>query len=182
MRYCSECGAPVAHRIPQGDDRERAVCTACGTVHYRNPKLVVGCIPEWEDRLLLCRRAIEPRQGLWTLPAGFLEMGESVSEGAGRELQEEACATVSGLELFAMFDLVFVGQIYLMFRGPLTGPDFAPGEESLEAALFSEAEIPWKKMAFPVISETLKLYFADRAAGCFRIHSGRIERKSLENP
>lgn len=179
MHYCPECGSAVTRGIPPGDDRERTVCPACGSIHYQNPKLVVGCVPEWEDRLLLCRRAIEPRYGLWTLPAGFLEMGESVAEGARRELHEEACAATTDLEPFAMFDLVFVGQIYLMFRGKLTGPEFAPGPESLETALFTEADIPWEEIAFPVISETLLRYFADRAAGTFRFHRGRIEKKPL---
>lgn len=156
------------------------MCPACGSIAYENPKMVVGCIPEWEDRLLLCRRAIEPRHGLWTLPAGFLEMGESVAEGARRELHEEARATLTELEPFAMYDLVFVGQIYLMFRGPLAAPEFAPGPESLETALFAEAEIPWEQLAFPVIEQTLRRYFADREAGGFRFHRGRIDRKPLQ--
>jgi ADP-ribose pyrophosphatase YjhB (NUDIX family) len=177
MKYCSECGSPIARAVPEGDDRERFVCPGCGRVHYENPKLVVGCIPEWRDRLLLCRRAIEPRKGLWTLPAGYLENGESAADGARRELYEEAGAEVGEMTPFAIFDILHVGQLYLMFRAPLVDTTMAAGAESLEVDLFAEDEIPWPDIAFPVIEETLRRYFSDRRKGCFVFHSGSISRK-----
>jgi len=179
MKFCRECGAPVEWTVPPGDDRERFVCPACSTVHYQNPRMVVGCIPEWEDRVLFCRRRIEPRAGKWTLPAGFLENGESVACGAVRETLEEACARVSDLVPFAMFNLTFVNQVYLMFRGTLAAPDAAPGPESLEVDFFTEKQVPWDDLAFPVIRETLALYFQDRSAGRFDFHMGDIRRRSL---
>jgi ADP-ribose pyrophosphatase YjhB (NUDIX family) len=179
MKFCSNCGAPVEWVVPRGDDRPRFVCRSCGTVHYENPRTVVGCIPEWEDRLLFCRRSIAPRVGKWTLPAGFLENGETVAEGAARETREEACATVVDLVPFAVFNLTFVNQVYLMFRGSLVGPEASPGPESLEVAFLTEAETPWDELAFPVIRETLVLYFQDRAAGRFDFHMGDIRRRHL---
>jgi ADP-ribose pyrophosphatase YjhB (NUDIX family) len=176
MKYCSECGSPVALSVPRGDDRLRHVCGACGTVHYQNPKIVVGCIPEWEDRILLCRRAIEPRYGFWTLPAGFMEKGETSQQGAARETLEEAGARVEVGGLYSLFNLPHIDQVYLLFRGRLLDLDFAAGEESLEVGLFAEAEMPWAELAFPVIKESLKLYFKDRTDGGFRQHSGDIVR------
>jgi ADP-ribose pyrophosphatase YjhB (NUDIX family) len=178
MKFCSSCGATVERVIPPGDDRPRYVCGACGTVHYQNPRVVVGCIPEWEGRILFCRRRIEPRAGKWTLPAGFLENGESVAAGAARETLEEACARVVELVPFALFNLTFVDQVYLMFRGRMVDPDAAAGAESLEVGLLSEADVPWDELAFPVIRETLKLYFDDRAKGVFGCHMGDIQRKT----
>ena len=177
MKFCSECGSPVELTVPPGDDRQRFVCRSCGIVHYQNPRMVVGCIPEWEDKILFCRRRIEPRVGKWTLPAGFLENGETVAAGAARETLEEACARVVGLVPFALFNLTFVNQVYLMFRGRLAEREFAPGEESLEADLLTQAQVPWEKIAFPVIRETLRLYFADRARGRFEFHMGDIGRE-----
>ncbi len=165
MNFCSHCGQPVRLRIPEGDNMPRYVCDACGTIHYQNPKIVTGCIPEWEDRLLLCRRAIEPRHGLWTLPAGFMENGETTAEGAARETLEEARARVAVDRLYALFNIPHINQVYLMFRARLLDLDFAPGPESLEVALFSEQEIPWNELAFPVVKETLNRYFHDRRAG-----------------
>ncbi|MCF8050165.1 MAG: NUDIX hydrolase [Desulfobacterales bacterium] len=177
MNFCVKCGKKLVVRVPDGDDRNRYVCGACGTVHYSNPKMVVGAIPEYEDRILLCRRAIEPRWGLWTLPAGFMENEESVEEGAKRETLEEAGAELNGLSPFAMFSLPFVSQVYLMFRARLLTPHFAAGHESLDVKLVSEAEIPWDEIAFPVIEETLRLFLADRKKGAFGFHSGIINRR-----
>jgi ADP-ribose pyrophosphatase YjhB (NUDIX family) len=176
MKYCSNCGASVRLRMPPGDNRERHVCDECGIVHYQNPKVVVGCIPEWEDRILLCRRAIEPRHGLWTLPAGFMERGETTQAGAARETLEEANARVDIGCLYSLFNLPHIDQIYLLFRGRLLDLGFSPGEESLEVRLFSEADIPWDELAFQVVRETLKLYFRDRSAGRSGFYSGDIIR------
>jgi ADP-ribose pyrophosphatase YjhB (NUDIX family) len=176
MKYCSHCGEAVSVRVPKGDNLPRHVCDACGIVHYQNPKVVVGCIPEWEDRILLCRRAIEPRYGLWTLPAGFMENGETVQQGAARETLEEACARVSVGDLYALFNLPHINQIYMLFRARLMDLDFGPGDESLEVMLMREAQIPWHEIAFPVITESLKLYWKDRAAGRFPLRCGDIER------
>ncbi len=177
MNYCSSCGGRLELRVPPGDSRERHVCTRCGEIHYQNPKLVTGCIPEYEDgRLLLCRRAIEPRYGLWTLPAGFMENGESCQEGAARETWEEAKARVEILQLYTTFNLPHIDQVYLLFRGRLADARFAPGEESLEVALFREEEIPWDELAFAVVRETLRLYFEDRRQGRFVPRVGDILR------
>jgi len=162
MKYCSNCGAPVKLEIPPGDDRERFVCETCRTIHYQNPKLVVGCIPEWEDKILICRRAINPRYGKWTVPAGFLENGETVSDGAVRETFEEARARVEIIAPYALFDLTFINQVYLMYRARLLDLSYAPGEESLEVELVALNHIPWDELAFPVIRETLKQYVKDR--------------------
>ncbi|MDJ0874580.1 MAG: NUDIX hydrolase [Desulfobacterales bacterium] len=174
MNFCSNCGARVNRQIPEGDDRPRDVCLSCGQIHYENPKLVVGVIPEWRGRILLCRRAIAPREGLWTLPAGYLENGETAAEGARRETWEEARARVDELTPYALFDLTFVNQLYLMYRGALISDDCQPGEESLEVGFFSEAEIPWNAIAFKVIEETLRRYFRDCKDGGFPFQTGRI--------
>jgi ADP-ribose pyrophosphatase YjhB (NUDIX family) len=166
------CGAPVKQRIPPGDDRSRFVCDSCGTIHYENPKIVVGCIPEWGDTILLCRRAIEPRYGWWTIPAGYLENGESLSEGAIRETMEEAGARVEILSLYTIFNLTHINQVYLIFRTRLLDLDFVPGKESLEVRLFEEKDIPWDRLAFTPIKETLRLYFQDRPSGVFPLHMG----------
>ncbi len=176
MKYCSECGAPVELLVPEGDDRPRHVCGSCLTVHYQNPKIVVGCIPEWEDKILLCRRAIEPRYGLWTLPAGFMENGETSRQGAARETREEASARVDVGELYTLFNLPHIDQVYLIFRSRLLDLDFGPGAESLDVGLFAQGEIPWDEIAFPVIKETLRLFFRDRANGGFELRSGDIVR------
>lgn len=168
MKFCSECGAPTELRQPQGDNRIRHVCSACSTVHYQNPKLVVGAIPEWEDgRILLCLRAIEPRYGYWTLPAGFMENGETVAEAAARETLEEANARVEINELYSFYNLAFTSHVHLLFRARLLDLDFSPGEESLEVRLFAEHEIPWEDMAFRTVRHTLQRYFAERKQGKF---------------
>jgi ADP-ribose pyrophosphatase YjhB (NUDIX family) len=176
MNYCSQCGAEVGVLVPEGDSRPRHVCGACGTIHYQNPKVVVGCIPEWGDQILLCRRAIEPRYGLWTLPAGFMERGETTQDGAARETLEEAHARVEVLDLYTLFSLPHIDQVYLLFRSRLIDLGFGPGAESLEVQLFREAEVPWGALAFAVVKETLKLYFEDRRAGGFPLRSGDIVR------
>ncbi|MET0061861.1 MAG: NUDIX hydrolase [Candidatus Thiodiazotropha endolucinida] len=176
MKYCSHCGAEVEVRVPEGDNRPRHVCIICSTVHYQNPKIVVGCIPVWEQQILLCRRAIEPRYGLWTVPAGFMENGETSQQGAARETLEEACARVKVEGLYTLFNLPHINQVYLLFRSRLLDLDFAAGEESLEVKLFDEQEIPWEKLAFPVIKESLRLYYADRETGKYPLRSGTIIR------
>lgn len=174
MNYCSHCGASVRPRVPPEDDRPRYVCDKCHTIHYENPKMVVGCIPEWEDKLLLCRRAIEPRSGLWTIPAGFLENGETVIEGAKREAFEEARARIEILGLYALFDLTHVQQVYLIFRARLLDQNYMAGEETAEVKLFGEKEIPWDDIAFPSIKKALRLYFEDRPTGVFPLRTGTI--------
>ena len=181
MKFCSACGTPVEVRIPEGDERERFVCPACDTIHYQNPNIVTGCIPEWRDQILLCRRAIEPRHGLWTLPAGFMENGETTQQGAARETWEEARAHIEVGELYSLFNLPRINQVYMLFRARLLDTDFGPGPESLEVRLFREDEIPWDEMAFPVVTKTLELYFADRKAGGFRLKIGDIERVSMQS-
>ncbi len=176
MKFCSSCGSEIQVTIPDGDSRPRHVCSECDIIYYQNPKMVVGTIPEWEDKILLCKRAIEPRIGLWTLPAGFMENRETSQQGALRETEEEANAHVELTGLYTLFNLPHISQVYLLFRGRLLDLTFSPGEESLEVALFSEDEIPWEQLAFPVIIETLKLYFEDRKKGSFNLHSGTIER------
>ncbi len=175
MKFCPECGAPVELRLPPDDNRKRHVCTVCATIHYQNPKLIVGAIPEWEDgRVLLCRRAIEPRHGLWTLPAGFMENGETTPEAAARETQEEANALVQVGDLYSMYNIPYINQVYLLFRARLLNLDFSPGVESLEVKLFSESDIPWDTLAFRAVSMTLKDYFADRKAGSYKFHLGDL--------
>jgi ADP-ribose pyrophosphatase YjhB (NUDIX family) len=175
MNYCSACGARVEPRVPPGDTLPRYVCTDCGTIHYENPKMVVGCIPEWENRILLCRRAIEPRHGLWTVPAGFMENAETTAEGAMRETLEEANARVELLGLYALFNIPHINQVYMLFRARLLDLDFSAGAETLEAKLFDEDQIPWDEIAFVTVRRTLKHYFDDRRAGEFRFHMGTVE-------
>jgi ADP-ribose pyrophosphatase YjhB (NUDIX family) len=176
MNFCSHCGERVSRRIPDGDDRHRYVCSGCSRIHYQNPKIVVGTIPQWHGKILLCLRAIEPRYGMWTLPAGFLENDETVEAGAIRETREEAGIGVDLPVLFAVFDLTFVRQVYMMWRVDMISERVDPGAESLEAVLFDEADIPWDRLAFPVIRKTLECYFEDRRNGRFRLHTGRIPR------
>ena len=174
MKFCSQCGAAVLRRIPEGDDRERHVCGSCSTIHYQNPRIITGCLPIHEDKVLLCKRAIEPRHGYWTLPAGFMENGETTEEGALRESWEEARATIELDNLYTLFNLPHINQVYFFYRGRLSNLDFAPGYESLEVELFSEAEIPWDDLAFPVVRKTLEHYFIDRVENYFPIRSENI--------
>jgi ADP-ribose pyrophosphatase YjhB (NUDIX family) len=174
MKYCSECGAQVTLEIPTGDNRPRYICSQCETIHYSNPKIVAGCIPVWQEKILLCKRAIEPQHGLWTLPAGFMENDESTVEAAMRETMEEAGANVEVRDLYTMISLVHINQVYMMFLADMTNTEFAPGEESLETELFAEKDIPWDQIAFPVIEETMRLFFADRASGNFKTRIGEM--------
>ncbi|SFK46757.1 ADP-ribose pyrophosphatase YjhB, NUDIX family [Nitrosomonas aestuarii] len=176
MKFCSLCSANVVFRIPEGDTLPRYICTACHEIHYQNPKMVVGCIPEWEDKILLCRRAIEPRSGWWTLPAGFMENNETLAEAAARETLEEANARVTIGDLYAIYSLPHISQVYALFRARLLDLDFSPGIESSEVKLLSEHEIPWNEMAFRVIHDPLKRYMAERRQGKLAFHTGIIER------
>lgn len=176
INFCSECGNSVEQKIPQGETLLRAVCSACHTIHYQNPKIVAGCIPEWEGKILLCRRAIEPRLGFWTFPAGFMELGESTEEAAARETLEEAKARVKIQSLYALFSLPHVSQVYVVYRAILQDLNFGPGEESLEVQLLSLEEIPWDQMAFPVIRETLRRYVDDGQRTQAHAHFGAISR------
>jgi ADP-ribose pyrophosphatase YjhB (NUDIX family) len=181
MKFCSNCGAAVALKIPAGDTLPRHVCDACSTIHYQNPKMIVGCIAEWEDRILLCRRAIEPRLGLWTVPAGFMENGETTAQGAARETLEEANARVEVGPLYAMYNIPHINQVYILFRARLLDLDFSAGTESLEVQLFDEKDVPWESIAFATVRNTLHHYYADRKAGEYRFHLGTIERTPVRN-
>jgi ADP-ribose pyrophosphatase YjhB (NUDIX family) len=183
IKFCSACGSDrIERRIPEGDTLLRYVCAACGAIHYQNPKVVVGCLPEWKDQVLLCRRAIEPRYGLWTLPAGFLENGETVAAGAVRETLEEAGARVAVGELYTMISLPHISQIYVMFRARLLDLGFGPGSESLEVRLFREDEVPWEALAFRTIARTLRNYFLDRKLGAFPTRVSALERRAPARP
>jgi len=177
VNFCSHCGQPVTLRVPDGDNRPRSVCTACGTIHYRNPKIVVGCVPGWQGRILLCKRAIEPRRGYWTIPAGFLEIGESLHTGAARESLEEALARVEIGTLLAVVNVLYAEQVHISFRARLAAPDFGVGEESLEVKLVTEEEVPWPEIAFASVDFALRRYFSDRAAGRESPHFTEIDRR-----
>jgi ADP-ribose pyrophosphatase YjhB (NUDIX family) len=174
IKFCNSCGGAVTHRIPEGDSLIRAVCDACEIVHYVNPKIVVGCLPTWGDRILLCKRAIEPRHGLWTLPAGFMENSESASEGAAREALEEANARVEIEDLYTVYSIPHISQVYMMFRAKLLDPDVSPGIESLEVKLVTADEIPWNELAFTMVKRTLEHYLEDRKTGIFVPRFGDI--------
>ena len=177
MNYCTNCGGLLLLEVPAGDDRPRHCCRVCGLIHYRNPKMVVGCIPEWKDKILLCLRAIEPRAGLWTLPAGYLENHETVSEGARREVMEEACARVHDLQPYGLYNIPHISQVYFFFRAQLENSNFEPTHESRDVRLFEEKEIPWGQLAFPVVEKMLKRYFQDRRGESFPFHIDSITRK-----
>jgi len=179
LKFCSHCGSSSLElRIPEGDTLPRHVCADCATIHYQNPKVVVGCLPVHADRVLLCKRAIEPRLGLWTLPAGFLENGETLAAGALRETLEEANARVELGELYTVISLPHISQIYVMFRSRLVDLDFGPGPESLEVRLFAEEEIPWDQLAFRTIARTLRNYFLDRKMGTFFLHESSLKPRA----
>jgi ADP-ribose pyrophosphatase YjhB (NUDIX family) len=173
-RFCSTCGQPVVRRVPAGDSRERDCCDHCGAIHYVNPRPVVGTIPVWGTQVLLCKRAIEPRSGYWTLPAGFMEVGETSGQGAQRETLEEAGARIRLGPLFSVIDVPHVEQVHMFYRAELLDTDFAAGEESLEVRLFDEAQVPWSDLAFRTVITTLQLFFADRARGSFGTHTREI--------
>lgn len=174
MKFCSLCGGDLHRAVPPGDDRLRHVCLICGEVHYQNPKMIAGCIPVLGDRVLLCRRAIEPRYGTWTLPAGFMELGESLSEAAGREALEEANVEVVMEELFTLFSLPHISQVYAFFLAKMVDETFSPGTESLEVKLFLEEDIPWDELSFETVRRSLKLFFEDRRAGRFQFRVAEI--------
>ena len=183
MKFCSHCGsAHVVQRVPDGDTLPRHVCADCGTIHYQNPKIVVGCLPAWEERILLCKRAIEPRYGLWTLPAGFLENGETLATGALRETLEEAHARVELGDLYTIISLPQINQVYMMFRARLVDTGFGPGAESLDVQLFDERDVPWESLAFRTIARTLRNYFLDRRMSSFSLHVSSIERRAPLTP
>ena len=174
IKHCRLCGAEVAYRVPADDNRERAVCPACCEVHYENPINVVGTVPVWGERVLLCRRNIEPRFGLWTLPAGFLELGESAADGALRETVEEAGANIELQGLFTVLDVVRAGQVHLFFLARMLDASLDPGPETMEARLFREDEVPWDELAFRTVRQTLEHFFADRRAGVFGLHTASV--------
>ena len=174
MRFCPNCAAPLVRKIPELDDRERDVCEACGAIHYSNPKVVTGCLVTAGDRVLLARRAIEPRHGFWTLPAGFMENGETTADGAARETWEEARANVEIEGLYTVFNLPHIDQVHMFFRGRLVGGAFAPGPESLEVALFEADAIPWDELSFPVVRDTLRYWTEDRRRGHYPVRSGDV--------
>ena len=174
--FCNHCGGVCEQQIPQGDNRLRRVCRSCDSIHYENPKNVVGCLLEWQDKVLLCKRAIEPRYGFWTLPAGFMENGESTRDGAAREAFEEATAACDDLRLFSVYNLPRISQVYLMYQGELKDGFAKASEETLEVRLYEESEIPWSELAFPVVTEALTRFFDRRKRGetsvlCADIHS-----------
>ena len=178
MKFCSNCGSSnIEHKIPENDNRLRYCCPDCGTVFYENPKIVAGCIAQWKGLILLCKRAIEPRYGTWTLPAGFMENHETIQEAAARETFEEATARASNLELFAIYNLPHISQVYIMFRADIEDGKAESGIESLDTQFVSEKDIPWEELSFPIINETLELYFQDRKRGEFNLHTGEITRQ-----
>lgn len=175
MNFCSDCGHRVELRVPPGDSFERHICTACGKVHYINPLIVVGCVPEAGSRILLCKRAIEPRAGYWTIPAGFMENGETMAGGAARETMEEAVARVEIHDLFAVVDVLHARQVHVMYRATLLEGGFSAGDESLEVRLFEPDEIPWDEIAFRSVRFALEKFLEDRAAGVRRLHTIAID-------
>jgi ADP-ribose pyrophosphatase YjhB (NUDIX family) len=177
MNYCNQCGARVEARVPPGDHLPRYVCSSCGTIHYENPRLVVGCVPEHDGRILICKRAIEPRRGFWTIPAGFLENNETLQEGAARESQEEALAEVEIGSLLTVASVLHAHQVHVFFRAVLPKADFGAGPESLEVELVRPEEIPWDDIAFPSTDFTLRRYLEDRATGREGHHFTTIDRR-----
>lgn len=179
MKFCSSCGSEeITLTIPKGDNRPRFVCASCHEIFYHNPKIVAGCIAEWQGRVLMCKRAIEPRYGKWTFPAGFMENEETVSEAAARETHEEAKAEVADLTLYSLYSLPHINQVYVVFRAALVEGRASPGAESLEVALMGEKDVPWHEIAFPVIRESLELYFEDKQNNNFPLHYGVMRRQA----
>jgi len=177
MQFCEKCGAPVQLAVPAGDHRPRHVCTGCGHIHYRNPRVVVGCVPEYQDRILLCRRAIEPRRGYWTVPAGFMENGETLQQAAARETAEEALAEVAIGSLLAIVHVLHAEQVHVFFRARLAAARYAAGAESLDVALVAAADIPWVEIAFRSTEFALRRYFEDKAAGAEPYHFHTIAQR-----
>jgi len=187
MKFCSECGNNVELRIPDGDNRHRHVCAHCDIIHYQNPKIVAGCLPVWEDKVLLCKRAIEPRHGFWTLPAGFMENDETLEQAATRESVEEANANLEITQLYTVISLPNIDQIYMLYLAKLNDLNFSAGIESLDVQLFTEQQIPWDELAFRTIDFTLKRYFEDRQKyplknNHFPVHTSFIEKYNRYQP
>lgn len=180
IRYCYLCGSQAPLIIPAGDSLPRHVCGTCGHIHYENPRLIVGCVAEWDGGILLCRRAIEPQRGLWTLPAGFMENGETTAQGAIRETLEESGAKVIVDAPFAIISIAHINQVHLFYRGRLTCPEYSPGEESLEVAILSAEDIPWHDLAFRSVKLCLEHYLADRSQGSYGFHE--TELVALDKP
>jgi ADP-ribose pyrophosphatase YjhB (NUDIX family) len=178
MNFCSVCGQPVTLKVPDGDHLPRYVCLSCGTIHYENPRIIAGCVIDVAGKILLCKRAIEPRLGFWTIPAGFMENGESVQDGAAREAMEEALARVQIGSLLAIVNVLHAHQVHIMFRAQLTEPGFGVGAESLETQLYAESEIPWSEIAFRSVEFALRRYLEDRALGLERIHLHDIDQRA----
>lgn len=176
MKFCSSCGALITHKIPDGDNRLRYVCESCGEIHYQNPKVIAGILPTYKAKVLLCKRSIQPRVGYWTLPAGFLENGESSLEGAIRECSEEANTQVRDPSIYAIFDIPQINQIYIFYRAEMPEAIFSPSTESSDVALFSEEDIPWSELAFPMVEALLDHYFEDRKSGIFEVIREDIRR------
>ena len=174
MKYCSLCAHEVVRKIPEGEDRERDVCPSCHEIFYVNPKVIVGCIPTVGDKVLLCKRAIEPRYGKWTLPAGFMENRETTEEGAAREMWEEAEARAINMSMYRIFDVPHISQVYVFYRCEVADDQYGAGPESLETALFDEADIPWDQLAFPVVIEMLSEFFDDRKTQEFPVRNSTI--------
>jgi len=174
INYCASCGAPISFRVPAGDSLPRHVCDACGAIHYRNPRLVVGSLPIWQDKVLLCRRAIEPRRGLWTLPAGFMENGETIAQAALRETREEANADIELGAIFTLISVPHISQVHVIFGATLRSLGFSAGAETLDVRLFAEEEVPWDDIAFRTIAMTLRHYFEDRRRGSLRFHASDL--------
>ncbi len=172
--FCTQCGGPAAVKTPPGDHHPRYVCTQCAHVLYENPKIVAGCVPEHEGQILLCKRAIEPRLGYWTVPAGFMELGETISEAAARETREEACAEVELGSLLAIVNIMRAGQVHVFYRARMPEPKFAVGEESLDVRLVAIDDIPWGDIAFPSITIALRQYLEQRSAGTDLVHSETV--------
>jgi ADP-ribose pyrophosphatase YjhB (NUDIX family) len=179
MKFCAQCGSPVTSTVPAGDNRPRFVCTACATIHYENPRVVVGCIPVLGDRILLCRRAIEPRSGYWTMPAGFMEIGETLGEAALRETWEEALARVELGPLIAVVDVVQAAQVHVFFEGTLISPDYGAGAETLETRLVAIPDIPWDELAFPSVRMALERFLQCRQTGDRTVEPTRAPRRTL---
>ncbi len=177
MKFCNQCGAQVEFRTPPGDHLPRHVCDACGTIHYQNPRLIAGCVPDYEGKILLCRRAIEPRRGFWTVPAGFMENGETLQQAAARETWEEALARVEIGSLLTIVHVLQAHQVHVFFRATLREPAFGAGVESLEAMLVDPRDIPWEDIAFPSTEYTLRRYLEDRAAGRDGHHFAELDRR-----
>ncbi|WP_166260286.1 NUDIX hydrolase [Marinobacter salicampi] len=177
MKYCSTCGHPVEHRIPAGDNRHRFVCSSCETIHYQNPRIVAGTVPVWDGRILLCKRAIEPRYGYWTLPAGYMENTETTDEAARRETWEEALADVTIEELYSIIHVPHIDQVHMFYRASMKDAIYGAGEESLETELFEPDNIPWSEISFPTVKRTLEHFIEEQRNGRFTLHVSDIRHR-----